>query len=648
MARAKFTARYVDELTSQLRLIYPTLEEEKLKGLVRIICRRKFKNPTVKIVNDNKNVKTMNLVQFIDYIETEVPILSGFGTLYRQHGDLSSLLYVLVNDLIKLRKDAKNEMFKHINDEDQTMRMMFNTMQLTYKLLNNSLYGATIEKSSFFYNPNFGPSVTYTGVVIITTSLNVFEKFMSNNFYFRHIGDLTTYVNNIRKEDYNPFSYVDSAIEKETLINYLFDKLQNGTEDDRLRIVSLVDGLSEENITKIYLKNNLYATIDNSVKLQELFKKILGNTDFMDPNEPPEEYLGTLNELWDIMNIMVHYDYLDFYRYENAEYGERKTILTVDTDSNFLYLYPFFDYCKKKFGLEDNDIIRMTTTNVIMYVLTALITQCYETLTKAFNIKDVSQRKIIQMKNEFYYNRIMLTNSKKNYSGIINLQEGKVLDPPKHDIKGLAIKKVSTNKEVRKFFTKLLKEDILESKEIEISTILQKYSGFEDRIRDSLKSGDITFAVPGKVNAIESYKEPYTQQTVRGSILWNALYPNKEIIFPDKINFVKLKDREYDEIMEMINSNPSLSDNDKNYFCEVITNTIFKDDKMAKYGFKILCMPKSQSKIPDWLVQFVDIDKIIEDNMKPGLKLLESLEFKMLSYQVGDEKGELASNIINI
>lgn len=648
MARAKFTARYVDELTSQIRLIYPTLEEEKVKEFVRTICRKKFRNPKIKIVDDNKKVKVMNLIQFIDYIETEVPILSGFGTLYRQHGDLSSLLYVLVNDLIKLRKDAKNEMFKHINDEDPTLRMMFNTMQLTYKLLNNSLYGATIEKSSFFYNPNFGPSVTYTGVVIITTSLNVFEKFMSNNFYFRHIGDLTTYVNNIRKEDYNPFNYVDSAIDKETLINYLFDKLQNGTEDDRLRIVSLVDGLSEEDITKIYLKNNLYATIDNSVKLQELFKKILGNTDFMDPNEPPEEYLGTLNELWDIMNIIVHYDYLDFYRYENAEYGERKTILTVDTDSNFLYLYPFFDYCRNKFGLEDTDIIRMTTTNVIMYVLTALITQCYETLTKAFNIKDASQRKIIQMKNEFYYNRIMLTNSKKNYSGIINLQEGKVLDPPKHDIKGLAIKKVSTNKEVRKFFTKLLKEDILESKEIEISSILQKYSGFEDRIRDSLKSGDITFAVPGKVNAIDSYKEPYTQQTVRGSILWNALYPNKEIVFPDKINFVKLKDREYDEIMQMINSNPSLSDDDKNYFCEVITNTIFKDDKMAKYGFKILCMPKSQSKIPDWLVQFVDIDKIIEDNMKPGLKLLESLEFKMLSYQVGDEKGELASNIINI
>lgn len=648
MTRAKFTARYVDELTSQLRLIYPTLEEEKLKGFVRTICRRKFKNPTVKIVDDNKNVKTMNLVQFIDYIETEVPILSGFGTLYRQHGDLSSLLYVLVNDLIKLRKDAKNEMFKHINDEDPTMRMMFNTMQLTYKLLNNSLYGATIEKSSFFYNPNFGPSVTYTGVVIITTSLNVFEKFMSNNFYFRHIGDLTTYVNNIRKEDYNPFNYVDSAIDKETLINYLFDKLQNGTEDDRLRIVSLVDGLSEENITKIYLKNNLYATIDNSVKLQELFKKILGNTDFMDPNEPPEEYLGTLNELWDIMNIMVHYDYLDFYRYENAEYGERKTILTVDTDSNFLYLYPFFDYCKKKFGLEDNDIIRMTTTNVIMYVLTALITQCYETLTKAFNIKDASQRKIIQMKNEFYYNRIMLTNSKKNYSGIINLQEGKVLDPPKHDIKGLAIKKVSTNKEVRTFFTKLLKEDILQSKEIDISNILQKYSSFEDRIRNSLSSGDITFAVPGKVNSIDSYKEPYTQQTVRGSLLWNALYPNKEIVFPDKINFVKLKNREYDEIMNMINSCTTISDDDKNYFCEAITDTIFKDDKMAKYGFKVLCMPKSENKIPDWLVQFVDIDKIIEDNMKPGLKLLESLEFKMLSYQVGDEKGELASNIINI
>lgn len=643
MAKKKFTQRYTDEMVEQLKLIYPRISESRIREVVAAKARQSIVNPPISLEGSSTT-----LLQFIDYVESTNPILSGFGTLYRQHGDMSSLLYVLVNDLIDLRKVAKAKKFEHINDEDKTLCQMFETMQLTYKLLNNSLYGATIEKSSFFYNPYFGPSVTYTGVVIITTSMNLFEKFMSSNVCFRKLTDVITYVNNIVKENYNPYDYVEYGVEKEKLVEFLYKNLKDKTPKNKEVINRMVEQMSESDVLKVFLKNNIYETIDRSQKLQDCLKSMLGNTNFLDPNEPPKEYLESLSTMWDILNTVVHYDYLDFYRYENAEYGPRRTILTVDTDSNFLYLYPFFKYCKEKFDIEDSDIVRMTTTNIIMYVLTSLITQCYETLTKAFGIEDQSQRKIIAMKNEFYYSRIMLTNSKKNYSGIIKLQEGNMLNPPKHDIKGLAIKKVSTNKEIRKEFTRILKDEILDSDVIEITKILSSYNSLEDRIKDSLNQGELQFAIPGKVNAVSSYKDPYTQQTVRGSLIWNALYPNQEIVFPDKINFVKLKDFDYETICNMINDSTDISDEEKQFFISALERTLFSNERMAKYGFRVLCMPKSINKIPKWLIPFINVSKMVEDNMKSGFKILESLGFNVLSYQVGDEKGEVSSNIVNI
>lgn len=51
-------------------------------------------------------------------------------------------------------------------------------------------------------------------------------------------------------------------------------------------------------------------------------------------------------------------------------------------------------------GIEDKDIYRVTTINVIMYILTSLITEHYEMLTSSFGIKDADKRKFISMKNE--------------------------------------------------------------------------------------------------------------------------------------------------------------------------------------------------------------------------------------------------------
>lgn len=77
-----------------------------------------------------------------------------------------------------------------------------------------------------------------------------------------------------------------------------------------------------------------------------------------------------------------------------------QSIYIRDTDSNFLYVYPFYEYCSTLVDMEDTNENRFITCNIVMYLLTKLVGECYETLTSQFGIEDPTQRKIIKMKNE--------------------------------------------------------------------------------------------------------------------------------------------------------------------------------------------------------------------------------------------------------
>ena len=248
----------------------------------------------------------------------------------------------------------------------------------------------------------------------------------------------------------------------------------------------------------------------------------------------------------------------------------------------------------------------------------------------------------------------MLTESKKNYSGIIFGQEGNILTKPKHDIKGLAIKKVNTNRKVREYYTDMILNDILLADEISIPTVFKHYNEFKNIIERSFLNGEISYSIPGKINPINTYEEPLRQQTVRGTLLWNELYPEDTINPPDKINYLKLKvphekdEYAFDVLCDIIDKDDEISNKEKERVKSVIKELVYDDDSFAHYGLSVICFPKKIKKIPKWLSSIIALDEMIEANLKPGYKILKSLNSKVLSYQVGDSKGETISNILTI
>lgn len=243
------------------------------------------------------------------------------------------------------------------------------------------------------------------------------------------------------------------------------------------------------------------------------------------------------------------------------------------------------------------------------------------------------------MKNEFLLKRIMLTPNKKNYASIVMMQEGKVFNNPKLDIKGLPIRKVSVNKKIRDYFTELLDNDILKADKINLSTIIYKYKALEDEIRESLKSGSTEFSTPNKANDPSSYVNPYQIMSLKAALIWNILFPNEEISLPQKINIIKVKIPSYDYLVEKLKEN-DLYDEYIDDFNRVFAN----QNLIGKDGINAIALPKTLTKIPKVLRIFVDYDTIIADSIKPGIIMLESLGFKTLDILTN----QFPTNIIEV
>ena len=648
-----YIVNYIKKMTQLMELRFPNMKREDLIEIIKNEAKKGLanKNNDIKInyerngivINSSKRPE-MDLKTLDSYIAKNNPIISGYGVLFKRQDQFNNILGNMIRTLKKKRKEYKKEMFNHINDEDQSIAQMYDSRQKTTKVLNNSFYGATNESNSIFYHPHFGASITYSGEDLVTTAAVAFENFLGNNIIFENVSDIFIYINNIINEEYSETVEFNRFITKEELLTYLKSKLIN--DFDNFHYIEEFFDSMEENYdyddlkviyNSIYYKNNFYEFLDDSDIVDNYFDKIIGRYDFKNPNDPPKDMIDTLDKIWNILKDYVFYNYQDFYRFKRISSEKREVILTIDTDSNFLYLYPYFEYFNALYPDRvdsNNKESIVSIINIIMYQMTKLIDVVMMTTTKDWNIPE-DFGKIINMKNEFLIERIMLTPNKKNYSSLVLMQEGNIINNPKIDVKGMAIRKVNTNKNVRTYFTKLLDEEVLNTNEINLARIIDKFKLLENNIRESLLEGNLEYSLPVRANEASSYKFPERIMAFRGVVNWNILFPEEEINLPEKVNMIKLNIDSYDVIQD------NIKDRDiREKFKKVFKN---QNGIYTSNGLDVICIPKKIKKIPDILKPFVAVEEMVNNNISPGIVILESLGFKTLDILTS----QFTTNVIN-
>jgi hypothetical protein len=635
MMDSGFMDRYRRELYERLSMVVDL--DEGLESLVEeMIDRARMTQVPVVLENNYKNTEIRTEAgRLLDLYYEKGPVLSGYGVLYQNPTKRENVPGKVVEYILSRRKSIKKEMFEHANDIDQSVFNKLDVYQKVVKILANSWFGAFGQRSFHFYNPNSGPSVTYTGQHIITTAILGFEALLAGNFTFVDLDELMYYTNNVLSESlihvYLPESVKwltedEADVSVEEVVEWLKSKCDFTITDFHEAVIeTIVERASSLGRTKLIFKNNLGRAL-GCKKVRKAMKS-LADTDYLNGSEPPEHLKDKVRDLMLFMKEYVFYPKPHEFKADKAVTMEREVILLSDTDSTFLAVDGFVDYMKeilKKDAPTEREVVNYIA--IITGIVTDFIEDAFAELTEKYNVPE-EKRRLVNMKNEFVLRRVLLTKNKKNYAGVILAQEGKILDKPKIDIKGIRIKKVDTPKVARKFFASILENDILLAESIDSAGIFNKYMSFERSIRDNIVSGKTDFAKPAKYSNMNTYKFPYRMQVVRGVILWNILYPKKTI--PRFSNVDLISFLPYDEELFRSHLPSDVWDKVKEKYLSV--------PDLEKYGIDVLAVPKDAAEVPDFFVPLINVEKIINGIMNSGNILLESLGFRLVksnSYRV--------------
>jgi hypothetical protein len=300
------------------------------------------------------------------------------------------------------------------------------------------------------------------------------------------------------------------------------------------------------------------------------------------------------SQLSPFIKVDPEYDY-DF---ENDELIELKHVI------NPFKIYP-----------EDN--LRFTIINIICYVLDKLVNDYMEQQTKRNFSYDKNYPCRMYAKNEFLFKRLLLTESKKNYASIQELQEGNMIPKNKQlDIKGIqSMAKSSTAESTKEALKKILLEDIMNTPTIDQFKIIKDIAILEKKIADSILSGSREFYKPATIKSQSNYDIPFRIQGIKASYAWNKIKPaNMPAINLDERNAIDIAKTNItlNSVESIKDKYPEVYENILKVFEE--DDKLDKDHKIFKGSIDAVAIPLDL-KVPDWLLEFIDYKTIINNNI---------------------------------
>lgn len=161
---------------------------------------------------------------------------------------------------------------------------------------------------------------------------------MNNNVPFGSMNELIEFIHNVLEESriYNSADIITNhASIEETFFQLLFATGFGWipTEDEMFIIWEILNGLEQDDLDRLFYKNNLFNFVDNQpIKQAILYMLQTLKAPFMDPNDPPEEIADALDEFYGVLKEYVYYDKQIIDRLEKMDRLIRSVSIIQDTD----------------------------------------------------------------------------------------------------------------------------------------------------------------------------------------------------------------------------------------------------------------------------------------------------------------------------
>ena len=625
--KSVFLQKWIEENLNSLKLLYPDCNEDEVRNILRDIAQENCVDHDAVIHNDYQDDTMLKCttLSVMNWVEREKPICAGNGTFFKNQDQVTSPIQKIIDNRISDRK--KYQKIRDQYEDDSYEYMYYDMMQAEAKIKINSIYGSFGTPSFQLYNKYTASATTGTAQALISATEQGIEAFLANNVPFKSLDECMTFITNILTKD----KYTEEILHSVTIITdveTVFNKLKNNfsewTDEYTHVIMRVLNNASSDDLTKLYYKNNIYELMNNEV-IQELLTSIFHKTkEFKNPNDVPEDIEHELTVIWKYCEELVFYNHGYTERVRRLKEDKRKSVILIDTDSNIFNVEPWVDYLKESVwynsgsSMSEEDLT-FTSVNIMAFLITKMIRSLLDHFCGARNVLDRVKPRI-NMKNEFYFTRIVLAKVKKRYMSAIALKEGRLFNPKKIDIKGHDFKKAGVNQDIHDRIVEISKKYILEPEEIDIGAVLREIDSLENEIRESLLKGERKYLLRMNCKVPKAYKDPMSQGAVKGPLLWNILFPENEIMIPDKLDtvIIKIKDEKSLDIIR-----DKYPDKYKIFVDEVFRGPIKEFHKDLTY----LALPNNGEPIPEFIRPFVDIDKIISRNIGTFLPVKEALGF---------------------
>jgi len=684
------TKKYRDVMYKMTKFIYPGLHADEFDSVLDWSVANRERNTTINVHNSYKNTNAeMTLKDLTNCILSREPICTSWGVLFRKHGTVPNPLMDMIKEFMDLRGVHKAEMFKYPKGTDEFAK--YNILQLLDKQDCNSIYGALGKWSSIFYNLNVAASITGQGRSLISSVIMFFEMILANNVKFASLDEIVVFINNVLSEKndrkFDDRDILDRNITHEecfTKLVYTIGDFRRGElkwvpDMKDLNIIwEIISKLSQEDINRIYYKNNLIAFCDNKSITNALIY-ILNRLEapYMDPNHPPKEIKVELDTFTELIREYVFYNYQIIDRIDRNEFMIKNVAALSDTDSAIVSMDGWYRYvlnkvkgipfpitqvetdpvsymegeqCTEKVetvldydfyndeiieikrAIKPNKIIaedglRYSIINIMSYVCGILVNEYMISYTKQTHSYRGDKECLIISKNEFLFYRVLLTNNKKNYASKQEIQEGKMIPDGLStalDIKGLPINKSTLNARSREELKRILYEDVLNTREINQLQIIKDLAIFEKQIYESLRAGKKEFYKPAAIKSLSNYEDPMRIQGVKAAVVWNMTRD-------EDLEAIDLSTRNTVDIVKVIINEKNI-DRIKETYPETYEKVlaVLRNPEIQKFGTDDV-RDKAKKKIgqgeitaisiptdvetPDWIKEFIDYTTIINDSI---------------------------------
>lgn len=644
-----FSKEWVSEMKIKLMRTYPSMSESDIEEkLYRIINTRMKDHPCLLDNNYLGTSRDTTLLAMTEFFAKQKPILAGYGVLFKPHDKSANASAGLLIESLDNRNKIKAERKKYPQGSYEFL--VRDIGQGNEKVIANSYYGAAGADTSVFYNLYVAASTTGTGQALIATAETSFEALLEGNVKFFDLDECLLFIDRVVKTDMdmnfkvsNPYSDDMTKRVVDRLLSQFRDD-QSNNDEYRAMLITIVSNLSKYDQLRLYFKNNLYVFLRDVSEVKELLTILCSETkSFRNPNKVPEEIEDTITTLWQYIFHNVCHIHPTRSRIVRDSQHTRFATVTQDTDSTMVTIAKYMELMlsqnlTNQVAAENEDELDFICCNIMAYILTRY-SQCFlERYCQDVNMP-ADQHKRINMKNEFYNLTMILTPKKKRYVSYTRLQEGQLIDPPMVKISGLDFIKSTTSDDVKSFFTSIIHDDILNVDEINVSSIIRKIKNFREILRSSFLNGELTYLNLVSAKEPEAYKKPYSQQAIKATIVWNAVEKNRLINLPEKIFIVKMDYKTEKRFNDNIDRFGDVAD--------IIRKEIFESPigGIAKGGITVVGIPQNIDRLPQWVIDTMDIDTMVDDIISKFNPILESLGDITLRTRSGTSH---MSNIIDL